>query len=71
MKGKFMPLKEKLERNKQMYLDKFGFQKIGDTKPTRVPKSYRQICTEQNICVKRAQDIVNKYRDEYGPDREE
>lgn len=64
-----MPLPEKIDRNKQVYLDKFGFRKLGDTKPSNLPKSYRELSVSTGLSIKRLQDIVNRYRDVYGPER--
>jgi len=59
-------MREKTERNIKIYLEKFGLEKLGDKKPTRKPKTYRQLMIEYNLCLSALQAIVKRYVERYG-----
>ena len=66
-----MPLPEKTDRNIEIYLKKYGFGELGDTEATKEPISYRKLMFEYDLSLSRLQGIVNRYRVQYGPEKEE
>ena len=65
-----MPVKEKTERNEEIYLKKFGYVKMGDTEATNTPETYRSLGIEYDLSTSRLQGIVERYRAIYGPEVE-
>jgi Mor family transcriptional regulator len=60
---------EKEKRNEQIYLEKEGITKLSQKKPVKKSLTYRKLIKKYGISQKRLQDIVNRYRARYNPDK--
>lgn len=56
---------EKVKRNKQIWLSKMGYRKVFDTKPSRKPKTYRELSQKHNLSITYLQIIINGCRKKY------
>lgn len=54
---------EKTERNLSVYLDKMGYEKLSDTKPSRNPLSYRELIQKYDLSYSMLRIIINRFRE--------